>query len=76
MSTPTWYTDLNDVPEAERPAAQAAELLSLEAEAAFRADPARLYSASQAIEAHKRKTGWRYVLGGTYRHHTTTQEEA
>ena len=73
MGTPTGYKNINDVPAAERTAAQAAEWLVLEAEMVKRVDPARLHAASQAIEAHKRETGWRYLPGGTYRHHTHTE---
>lgn len=70
MSTTNLYDTIDAVPEAERGAAKEAYQLAYRATILMRLDPSALHAASQAIEAHQRKTGWRYLPGGIYRHRT------
>ncbi|RKQ36224.1 hypothetical protein [Kocuria tytonis] len=68
--TKTLYDTIHDVPENERPAAKEADRLAAKATLAMRLDPAALHAASQAMEVHQRRTGWRYLPSGHYRHRT------
>ena len=70
--TTNLYDTLDAVPETERPAAKEAERLAAKATLAMRRNPAELYEASQAMERHQHRTGWRYLPSGQYRHRTRT----
>lgn len=71
--TTNLYDTLDAVPETERPAAKEAERLARRATMLMRLDPGALHAASQAMEVHQRKTGWRYLPSGQYRHRTRTE---
>lgn len=72
MTMPTWYDSIHDVPETERPAAKEADRLAAKATLAAYLNPAELHAAHQAIVDHQRKTGWRYLPSGKYRHSIST----
>lgn len=70
MSITILYDTIHEVPETERPAAKEADRLAAKATLAMRLNPEALHAASQAMEDHQRKTGWRYLPSGQYRHRT------